>query len=497
MPIFWGDLHNHCGISYGYGSLENALAAARGHLDFCAVTGHAMWHDMYPLQPETEFVVGFHRRGFAKLAAQWDQVRQVVESANEPGEFVTFHTYEAHSSEFGDHHILSPSPELPLLDAAAPAALMDLLQVPAIAVPHHIAYAPGYRGINWDAYAPDISPVVEIYSKHGCGLRDDGPYPYLHTMGPRDGRNTAEAGLKGGHHFGFVASTDHHAGFPGSYGDGRVAVLAQAKTREAIWEALQARRCYAVTGDKIRCQMELDGAPMGGVAPASERAVLSLDVSGSDRLDQVVICQNARPWRTLAGEELCGKAPADRFKVRLEMGWGRSSDPYLWQGTARAADGAIVGVEGCFRGVSRLAPSAELADDPGVNALRNGILVRSAGEVAWECTSFANVSTLHPQTASVVLEIEGDARTELVVEANGVRLSQTVGQLCARGIAQHTRPWASEALLLHRAVPARAYCFSQSWDLGRSEPGDTWYVEIRQANGQYAWLSPVWIGSAG
>jgi hypothetical protein len=374
---------------------------------------------------------------------------------------------------------------------------MDLLQVPAIAVPHHIAYAPGYRGINWDAYAPGISPVVEIYSKHGCGLRDDGPYPYLHTMGPRDGRNTAEAGLKGGHHFGFVASTDHHAGFPGSYGDGRVAVLTQAKTREAIWEALQARRCYAVTGDKIRCQMELDGAPMGGVAPGSERAVLSLDVSGSDGLDQVVIYQNARPWRTLAGNELDGKAPADRFKVRLEMGWGRSSDPYLWQGTARVADGAIAGVEGCFRGVSRLAPSAELADDPGVNALRNGILVRSAGEVVWECSSFANVSTLHPQTASVVLEIAGDARTELVVEANGVRLSQTLGQLCARGIAQHTRPWASEALLLHRAVPARAYCFRQSWDLGRSEPGDTWYVEIRQANGQYAWLSPVRIGSAG
>ncbi len=87
--------------------------------------------------------------------------------------------------------------------------------------------------------------------------------------------------------------------------------------------------------------------------------------------------------------------------------------------------------------------------------------------------------------------------TALVVEANGVRLDQTLGQLCERGVAQHTQPWASEALLLHRAVPARAYRFSGVWELGRTEPGDTWYVEVRQANGQYAWLSPVMIEGVG
>jgi hypothetical protein len=46
MNIYWGDLHNHCGISYGFGSLENALLAAKGQLDFCAIIGHASWADM-------------------------------------------------------------------------------------------------------------------------------------------------------------------------------------------------------------------------------------------------------------------------------------------------------------------------------------------------------------------------------------------------------------------------------------------------------------------
>jgi len=374
---------------------------------------------------------------------------------------------------------------------------MERLGVPAIAVPHHIAYVPGYRGINWDAYAPESSPVVEIYSKHGCGLRDDGPYPYLHTMGPRDGRDTAHAGLRRGYHFGFVASTDHHAGFPGSYGDGRLAVLAPAKTREAIWEAILARRVYAVTGDKILCRYEVNGAPMGAVAPPSDKASLLLDVIGGDRLDQVVIYRNAQPWQVLAGDELRTVSSQGRYKVRLEMGWGRSPEPYLWEGIARVADGAVIGVEGCFRGQSRLAPTADRSEDPDVNALRNGILAQEPDRVAWETTSFANVSTLHAQTAAIILEIAGDAQTRLDVEANGVRISQTLGELGTRGVAQHVQPWASEALLVHHAVPDVAYRFQKTLGLGGSEPGDTWYVEIRQANGQYAWLSPVLIGDAG
>ena len=52
MDIFWGDLHNHCGITYGTGSLEYALKIARNHLDFATVTPHAFWPDMPPRTPE-------------------------------------------------------------------------------------------------------------------------------------------------------------------------------------------------------------------------------------------------------------------------------------------------------------------------------------------------------------------------------------------------------------------------------------------------------------
>ena len=47
MNTYWGDLHNHCGITYGFGSLANAIKRAKSQLDFAAFTGHAMWPDMY------------------------------------------------------------------------------------------------------------------------------------------------------------------------------------------------------------------------------------------------------------------------------------------------------------------------------------------------------------------------------------------------------------------------------------------------------------------
>ena len=52
---------------------------------------------------------------------------------------------------------------------------------------------------------------------------------------------TIQYGLEQGHKFGIMASTDQHSGYPGSYGDGRIGVLAPSLTRDAIWEALRTR----------------------------------------------------------------------------------------------------------------------------------------------------------------------------------------------------------------------------------------------------------------
>lgn len=496
MDLYWGDLHNHCGISYGYGSLANALAAARTQLDFCAVTGHALWPDIPPRTPATDYLVDFHEKGFRRLAAGWEGVLKAVAGANVPGEFVTFQSYEMHSRRYGDHHVLSPADDLPLLDHAdSPRDLVAALAPrPAIAVPHHIGYVPGYRGIAWEDFDPALSPLVEVYSKHGSGFADDGPYPYLHTMGPREGRNTALAALARGVRLGFTASTDHHAGYPGSYGDGRVAVWAEALTREALWEALLARRTYAVTGDKIACDLRVDGATMGSSVPARASHEVTLRVRGSDRLDRVILYRGGVPWQDLPLATRRGAGPANAYKVRVEMGWGYSPEPHRWEGTLAVEGGVIATVEPCFRGQSILAPSRDQRDDDDINALENRVLHQGPYECAWRCHSFKNPSTLHPATAAVVVEVAGGPSAALRLTLNGQERLLPLADLLASSRGYHLQPYASEAFLVHRAVPEAEYTLEAAWtDVAPPAGGTSYCAEVRQANGQCAWLSPVYV----
>ena len=46
LKVFWGDVHNHCNVTYGHGDLSDALAAAEQQLDFVSVTPHALWPDI-------------------------------------------------------------------------------------------------------------------------------------------------------------------------------------------------------------------------------------------------------------------------------------------------------------------------------------------------------------------------------------------------------------------------------------------------------------------
>ena len=66
--------------------------------------------------------------------------------------------------------------------------------------------------------------------------------------------------LEKGYQVGFTAGSDDHKGRPGAappgsgsfgvYG-GLTCIYASELTREGLWEALKARRCYGTTGQRI------------------------------------------------------------------------------------------------------------------------------------------------------------------------------------------------------------------------------------------------------
>lgn len=488
MQLYWGDLHNHCGISYGYGSLENALKNARTHLDFCCVTGHAMWPDMYERNDETAFIVDFHERGFEKLRQGWPTVQRMINEANDAS-MVTFQSYEMHSSRFGDYHMVSPDAHFPLIYRDTPDEIVQDCGCRAIAVPHHIGYTPGYRGINWELFDPSISPLVEVVSKHGCSLRDNGPLPYYHDMGPLDPRNTVEEGLKRGLRFSFVGSTDHHAGFPGSYGDGIAAVWAEEKTREGIWKAMLAGHTYACTGDRLVCDFRLNDGMMGDMVEAHRRKI-HFSVQGETPIEMLTLRRNGR----IIASKVCDSPVSigKQIVLRVEMGWSNSSEKYHWDGKLKILGGHIMRVQPYYRGKNALSPSDKVDGEEQSNALNNGYAVQN-DEVRFWCDTFCNISTLHPMTSSFVFVIEADDSAQVQLCLGGTTHEASVRDLLTCGFTGHTKPWHSHAWKMHTAY-SLARC-QEELELTDSPERDLdiYQAEAVQINGHRAFCSPIFV----
>jgi len=508
--LYYGDLHSHCDIGYGHGSIEEAYHNARLQLDFACVTAHAWWADMPEAEPRLAPTVEYHRRGFDRAAEAWAHLVEVVTAAHAPGRFVSFPGFEWHSMAYGDHHVVYAAPDDGVPRAAGIIRAADLDEMrralrglalqgaPALLIPHHIGYRRGYRGINWDAFTPEFSPVVEIMSMHGCSESDEAPYPMLHTMGPRDGASTYYHGLRRGHIVGAIGSTDHHSAYPGSYGHGRLAVWGDALSRAGILRALRGRRCYALTGDRIALEFGVNGATMGAVVPPAAERRIAVAVRGGAVLDAVEVLQNGcviHRWTPPVLSPAPG--PEAPVKVCLEVGWGSKGEEVDWDVALTVEGGRLIGVEPRFRGPDVVAPRSDhqpaSRPDDWTRTGENG--------VSFTTRTWGNPATTTPGTQAMCLEIAGDPSARLAVTLNGQLVTVTLGQLREEAHAGYLGGFLTPAYRFHRAVPASGYtCQFELTDRAHSpdralQAGTfDWYtVRVRQANDQWAWSSPIWV----
>lgn len=497
--IYWGDLHSHCNMSYGYGSLTRAYTVARQQLDFCSVTGHALWPDMPSDRNRYAYIIAFHSEGFAKLAANWGEFCRITADAHTPGSFVAFPSYEWHSIEHGDYNVYLPTEGGRIVDGAAPADLAANLG-DALLLPHHIGYGPGHRGINWRSFDGSRSPAVEIYSGHGGSEREGAPFPMYHTMGPRCHEGLASTGLREGHRFAFTAGTDHHAGYPGSYGNGRTAIIADKLTQDSLWTALRNRRCYAVTGDKILIDLRLADAEMGDVIRKPLRATVECRVVGEDVLDRVDLIRNDRIIRRFTRAD--GWPPAaspgttERYKIRVEWGWGPKDNRVAWNGEVRLSDGTIHRVEPYFRGDEVLAPSPETDGTIDEDRIPHELLGWDDHHAEWRSETGGNSMPTVAGTSSLVLELDATPSASLEFLVNGVRFSHAISELVGGSRSTLMRGWLSEAILVHRAVPESLYSLDFQLDAPPPQSDGTpayYYVRVAQENEQWAWSSPIWV----
>jgi hypothetical protein len=332
LKIFWGDLHAHTNLGQGLESPDFIYTWARDveGLDF-------MSHVEHDAAGDIDIWVGEEFRNYREgmddireyIDETWELRKSLVKRHYCEGAFVPFLGYEWASNVYGHMNVIYRTDDAPIFFPESfwqqdfdQRKLWELLQeYDALTIPHHTstvlnwAYA---SGTNWDFYDSRFMRNVEIYSKWGNSESFGCPRATVHQT---PGTCVVE-GLRRGYRFGFVGGSDSHASRPGSdfreWGwdgiyrqSGLTAIYCRELNRDALYDALVRRHCYATTGVRMIVDFKVNDQPMGSeitVSDADEPKNVFFKVYGTHSLETVEIVKNGAPIYRYQGRDELDRA---------------------------------------------------------------------------------------------------------------------------------------------------------------------------------------------
>ncbi len=504
LNAYVGDIHNHSGISYGYGKIEDAISFAREQLDFFSVTGHFAWPDMDEEGKNIpEDVKEYHRKGFEKLRKNWPHYLECMNEA-EDSTFIPFPSYEFHSFIYGDYTILCKNPieELPapVEKGQADMRLINLVNANEdqrekyLCTPHHIGYKEGWRGISWSHYREEPSPLIEIISMHGCSESYEATPKYLHTMGPRSEMNTYQGGLQLGKHFGVVGSTDHHNSAPGSYGFGRTVLYAKALSRDSVWSALVDRATSAASGDPIETVLYVNGVRSGHIAPKHNGKIHAIAfVSAYDKLEKVELIQDGN---VIAGKyNFQAKNEDENIGfVSFMFGWGKKHKSASWDVSIDVKNGKVLCATPRLRGIDMVDP-LDVPEDS------NSVLPHfsiDGNNISLHVVTDGNATAQTDSTNGFVIELDGNDKTEIIVKAKITWNNETfdreykysLSDLKKEQTSEYIDGFVSPAIEIGRFVPKSETLAHIDVEIDSESQGAI-YMRAYEKHGDAVFTSPV------
>ena len=311
---------------------------------------------------------------------------------------------------------------------------------------------------------PALERVVEIYS-------DWGRFEWL-----------LHDALRQGYRVGVVANSDGHKGRPGAshpgastfgaYG-GLTCVLAESLSREAVFEAIRARRCYGTTAaQRIHVELTVNGLPMGAEGRVAGAVRIAGRVVGTGPVERVDIFRGLELLRTVSPYTPASFEGSRRYRVAWAGSRVRGRDRLTrWDGYVELSAGRVVDA------------TAWAMESP-----EKGIVERTASRVTWVSNTTGDDDGVDlaldaPDDAVLrfrtpVLDVDialatlADGRT-LTWPAGGVDLRVFMRRLPARDL--------SDRLVLdYTDTPPPGVCHA-------------YWVRVTQEDGAQAWSSPVYL----
>ncbi|MCK5157611.1 MAG: DUF3604 domain-containing protein [Candidatus Heimdallarchaeota archaeon] len=168
--------------------------------------------------------------------------------------------------------------------------MLDEKEISCVTIPHHPADK--MHPTDWNVTDPKYVTVVEIFQCRGNNEYPGCPRernlsrhtPTLHKHAYVDYALKTKK-----YKMGFIASGDHN-----SMGIGLAALWVKEVSRKGIIEALQNRRSFATTGDKMVVDMKVNEAIIGATSTENKVPEIVVSVSGQHPLENVEILRNSK-----------------------------------------------------------------------------------------------------------------------------------------------------------------------------------------------------------
>lgn len=324
--LYWGDIHGHSNESDGVVSAEDYFTYARNvaMLDFTSLSDH---DTVLAANPES-----------------WQRIMDLTETFNDPGAFAALLGFEWTSQTHGHRNVYyrgSDGPAFSWMDEAtdSPHKLWTALEGhDSIVVPHHpsgLWFTNPIKGLavnDWSR-AHEKECLVEIFSNWGNSERLGDPDNFTVLA---SGGHFVQDALEMGRTLGLIASSDSHNGHPGLTGlydqaaydpgldmervkyttkDPRhnrtspdkmrgclVAVYAKELSRDAVFDALAARRCYATTGIRPIVEFTVNDAPMGSLIEPAPRRRIQANVISNQPIASLELSRNGSIIHRIEGD---------------------------------------------------------------------------------------------------------------------------------------------------------------------------------------------------
>jgi Protein of unknown function (DUF3604) len=451
--VFWGDLHRHSLVSRCTAGDEPSLEDFYRYAwdvceyDFWAVTDHS--------ENSSEY--------------QWWTIQKTADLFHVPERFVPLYGFEWTSPDTGHQNVIfGDVPRgAPIFSAFAegstdPTGLWEGLrrhpEYPAVTIPHHPGAAMVHN--DWSFHDPRYLRLVEIFQ--ACRGNYEAPGGFRqYADATMDGTFVLD-GLKRGHRFGFVASSDH------GHGASYVGAFAETLTRGAVFDALHSRRTFAATTRGVVLDVRMGDGFMGEELVTDVRE-LAVHVEGYTDLARVEIVRNgdvvfeARPDLEL---------PEGWIAVPLRAEWGQSNRTTAWDGEITVRGGEVLQTPFW---------SPEI-----VGASRQ--------RVTWRNVTRSFGEPYGAQRGGIELTVTGPPDATVCVDAGGRSAQVSLGRLDASGPLELSG--GPGRLFLQRGVGGLSSLGSSTLDLTWTDEGNEpafYYVRAYQIDGEMAWSSPIWV----